>query len=292
MQRLGLVLGLAILSCGAVGPALAETGAVPPSDLAAIEIPQTVTALSAALRISEVMVALRDEGMANAAELAADLPRGGADPLWAQALLRIYDPAHMETVFNQALAESLGQEADTLSAATAFFASGIGQRALSLELAARKALMDDAVEAAAEAAYADLARTDPQRQAQIERFVAVNDLVESNVMGALNANLAFLQGLGESGGPEFALPEADMLAQVWAAEPEVRAEMQGWVYPFLTLAYQPLSDDELQSYIDFSETPAGQRVNAAMFQAYDAVFDQISRDLGRSFGIALQGNDI
>ena len=68
--------------------------------------------------------------------------------------------------------------------------------------------------------------------------------------------------------------------------------MQDWVYPFLTLAYQPLSDDELQSYIDFSETPAGQRVNAAMFQAYDAVFDQISRDLGRSFGIALQGNDI
>ena len=53
-----------------------------------------------------------------------------------------------------------------------------------------------------------------------------------------------------------------------------------------------MSHDELQGYIAFSETPAGQRVNAAMFQAYDAVFDQISRDLGRAFGIALQGNDI
>jgi hypothetical protein len=29
-----------------------------------------------------------------------------------------------------------------------------------------------------------------------------------------------------------------------------------------------------------------------MFQAYDALFDEISRDLGRAFGLALQGDDI
>jgi hypothetical protein len=64
------------------------------------------------------------------------------------------------------------------------------------------------------------------------------------------------------------------------------------VFPFLTLTYQPLSDADLQAYIAFSKTPAGQRVNAAMFQAYDALFDEISRDLGRAFGLALQGDDI
>jgi hypothetical protein len=111
-------------------------------------------------------------------------------------------------------------------------------------------------------------------------------------MGALNANLSFLRGLADSGVEEFALPEADMLAQVWATEPEVRDEMVGWVFPFLTLAYQPLSDADLQAYIAFSKTPAGQRVNAAMFQAYDALFDEISHDLGRAFGLALQGDDI
>lgn len=290
MWRFGLVLGVAMLSMGGAGPALAE--APPPGPEMAADISPQVQALSAALRMGEVMVALRDEGIANGADLAADLPRGGADPMWTQALSRIYDPAHMEAVFNQAFARNLGQEVETIAAATEFFASATGQRALSLELAARKALLDEAVEAAAEAAYADLARNDPARQAQIDRFVEVNDLVESNVMGALNANLAFLRGLADAGGAQFALPEAEMLAQVWSAEPEVRAEMQAWVYPFLTLAYEPLSDAELQSYIDFSESPAGQRVNRAMFQAYDAVFDQISRDLGRAFGIAMQGNDI
>jgi hypothetical protein len=198
----------------------------------------------------------------------------------------------METVFNQSFAQSLAGEGETVEAATAFFASPIGERALSLELAARMALQDEAVEAAAERAYADLAAANPERQALIDEFVSVNDLVESNVMGALNANLSFLRGLADSGGEAFAMPEADMLAQVWATEPEVRDEMVGWVFPFLTLAYQPLSDADLQAYIAFSKTPAGQRVNAAMFQAYDALFDEISRDLGRAFGLALQGDDI
>jgi hypothetical protein len=29
-----------------------------------------------------------------------------------------------------------------------------------------------------------------------------------------------------------------------------------------------------------------------MFQAYDALFDQISHDLGHAFGLAMQGDDI
>jgi hypothetical protein len=230
--------------------------------------------------------------MASGADLASDLPRGAEDPLWSAALSRIYDPAHMEAIFNQTFAQSLAGQGETVEAATAFFASPIGERALSLELAARMALQDEAVEAAAERAYADLADANPERQAMIDMFVSANDLVESNVMGALNANLSFLRGLADSGVEEFALPEADMLAQVWATESEVRDEMVGWVFPFLTLAYQPLSDADLQAYIAFSKTPAGQRVNAAMFQAYDALFDEISHDLGRAFGLALQGDDI
>jgi hypothetical protein len=258
----------------------------------AVVIPEPVLELSAALKMREVMQVLREEGLASGAELANDLPRGATDPLWSAALSRIYDPAQMEAAFNESFARSLADEGATVAAATAFFASPIGERALSLELAARRALQDEAVEAVAERAYADLAEENPERQALIDDFVAVNDLVESNVMGALNANLAFMRGLAGSGDETFAMPEVDMLAQVWAAEPEVRAEMVAWVYPFLTLAYQPLSDAELSGYIAFSETPAGQRVNAAMFQAYDALFDQISHDLGHAFGLAMQGDDI
>jgi hypothetical protein len=295
MWRLGCVAGAAAFGLWALLGAVQVTAqAVTPEGKPAQSavIPAPVLELSLALKVREVMQVLREEGMSSGADLGSDLPRGAEDPLWSAALSRIYDPAQMETVFNQSFAQSLAGEGETVEAATAFFASPIGERALSLELAARMALQDEAVEAAAERAYADLAAANPERQALIDEFVSVNDLVESNVMGALNANLSFLRGLADSGGEAFAMPEADMLAQVWATEPEVRDEMVGWVFPFLTLAYQPLSDADLQAYIAFSKTPAGQRVNAAMFQAYDALFDEISRDLGRAFGLALQGDDI
>jgi hypothetical protein len=278
MWRLGSVACAAAFGLWAVLGAVQVTAqAVTPEGKPAQSavIPAPVLELSLALKVGEVMQVLRAEGMASGADLASDLPRGAADPLWSAALSRIYDPALMEAIFNQTFAQSLA-----------------GERALSLELAARMALQDEAVEAAAERAYADLADANPERQAMIDMFVSANDLVESNVMGALNANLSFLRGLADSGVEEFALPEADMLAQVWATESEVRDEMVGWVFPFLTLAYQPLSDADLQAYIAFSKTPAGQRVNAAMFQAYDALFDEISHDLGRAFGLALQGDDI
>ncbi|MFZ9198205.1 MAG: hypothetical protein ACO22Z_02560 [Paracoccaceae bacterium] len=295
MSRFNWMRGMmALLVVSAFGSTHLSAQAVTPQENTpqAVVIPKPVLELSAALKMREVMQVLREEGMASGAELASDLPRGATDPLWSAALSRIYDPAQMEVAFNESFARSLADEGATVEAATAFFASPIGERALSLELAARKALQDEAVEAAAERAYADLAVSNPERLALIDDFVAVNDLVESNVMGALNANLAFLRGLAGSGDKTFALPEADMLAQVWAAEPEVRAEMVAWVYPFLTLAYQPLSDAELSAYLAFSETQAGQQVNAAMFQAYDALFEGISRDLGRAFGLAMQGDDI
>lgn len=286
MVRWGLLTGLVMLMLtgGSGNPVQAEVAVQNPAALA-----QEVADLSRALKMGEAMEILRDEGIASGKDLVADR---AADPLWTEALQRIYDPAQMEALFNTAFASALAGDAPSVAAATVFFGSDLGQRVLGLELAARRALMDDAVEAAAAAAYGDLAQDNPARQALIDRFVLANDLIESNVMGALNANLAFLHGLAEAGGKAFDLSEVDMLAQVWGGEPDTRAEMVGWLFPFLTLAYQPLSDAELQDYVAFSETPAGRRVNAAMFQAFDALFNQVSRDLGRAFGRTLQGNDI
>jgi hypothetical protein len=295
MRWLGYGLGVvAFLVLAVLGAAPGSAQSVTPQSEPpqSVALPAPVLELSGALKTAEVMRVVREEGIASGTELASDLPLGTGDPLWAAALSRIYNPAHMEAIFNQSFAQSLAAEGETLAAATAFFSSPVGERVLSLELAARKALQDKEVEAAAKRAYADLAEANPARQALIDEFVSVNDLVESNVMGALNANLAFLHGLADTGGETLAMSEADMLAHVSATEPEVRAEMVDWLFPFLTLAYQPLSDADLQAYIAFSKTPAGQRVNAAMFQAYDALFDEISRDLGRAFGLALQGDDI
>lgn len=282
MARWVLAVVLSLLPVVAV-PARAET----PTQVSA-----DVMALSRALMIPETMEILRAEGLANGRELGGEMPPGRRGSLWGQALDRVYDPARMLSLFDQAFAVALAEDGETVAAATAFFGTEPGRRALALELSARRALLDKTVEAAARLAYGRLASEDSARQALIDRFVRANDLVDSNVMGAMNANLAFLRGLAEAGGDGFAASEADMLAQVWGTEAETRAETVGWLFPFLAMAYQPMSDADLTTYVAFSESPAGRRLNAAMFKAFDAMLNAVSRDLGRAFGRSLQGDDI
>lgn len=83
-----------------------------------------------------------------------------------------------------------------------------------------------------------------------------------------------------------------MLAEVWAQEPDIRAETESWLYPFLALAYKPLSDADVEAYLAFSESEAGRAMNAAMFAAFDEVFREISHDLGRAAAEMLSGRDI
>ena len=86
--------------------------------------------------------------------------------------------------------------------------------------------------------------------------------------------------------------EGEMLAEVWGQEDQVRADTEAWLFPFLALAYQPLSDAELKAYVAFSASPEGQRLNRALFAGFDAVFEAVSADLGRAAGLELRGRDI
>ena len=181
---------------------------------------------------------------------------------------------------------------DDLASMEAFFGSEMGQQILKLEIGARRALLDSDVEDVAKVAWSDMAAEDSPRAAQLRRFAEANDLIESNVMGAMNANFAFYRGMAEAGSFPEAMTEEQMLQDVWGQEPQVRTETESWLFPFLALAYQPLSDADLQSYISFSESPAGQRLNAALFVAFDAVFTQISADLGRAAALQMKGEDI
>ncbi|MFN6953040.1 MAG: hypothetical protein ACK4NE_10675, partial [Albidovulum sp.] len=60
----------------------------------------------------------------------------------------------------------------------------------------------------------------------------------------------------------------------------------------LALAYGPLTDEDLRAYLDYSRSPEGKRLNTALFAAFDAVFEPISRELGRAAGRQLLGQDI
>jgi hypothetical protein len=218
-------------------------------------------------------------------------PSGGG-PGWAGAVDRIYDIPRLRAKFNQALRSGFSTDPEGLADVAAFFGSDLGSRILTLEIEARRAFLDQASEDAARVA-ADRRRASREPRArQIDRFIESADLLEMNVAGALSGNLAFLSGMNEVGVNGVRLPDEEVMAQVWGQEEQIRSDTESWLHAYLGLAYAPLTDAELESYIAFWGTPAGQRLNAVLFAAFEAVFTGVSRDLGRSAGQAMLGQDI
>lgn len=256
------------------------------------EVMAEVDALLEAMRIDDTISILREEGIDYGRTLETDMFPGAGGPGWEATIALIYDGARMREAFRMALAREMAADPDAVSEMAAFFGSDLGQRIVTLEIEGRRALLDDATEEAAKVAWEELRSGDAPRLAQLERFVTVNDLVESNVSGALNANLSFYRGMAEGGAFGGEMTEEQMLSDVWAQEPEVRASTTEWVYSYLNLAYGPLSDADLEAYTAFSESDVGQRANAALFAAFDKVFTPISHALGVAVARQLQGQDI
>ncbi len=286
-------LSAAILAAIAAGPALADAPAL---HLAQAEAPRAdatsedVAPLLDAIGMGELLPIMRQEGLAYAEDLAADMFPGRGEARWQNQVDRIYDTARMGREMEREMAERLtGAE---IGALLQFFESELGRRIVGLELSAREALLDDGVEEAAEQAASELEASGDPRFDLLRGFVEANDLVEMNVVGALNSNWAFYQGLDAGGAFDGELSEEQMLAEVWGQEQQIREETQGWVYSYLGLAYRPLSDEELAAYTALSETPEGRALNTALFTAFDAMFARISRELGLAAATVMAGEDI
>ena len=249
-------------------------------------------ALADLIDITALIDVMRAEGRDNAVGVDKDLLDGQGGAAWLLAVERVYEPGKLRAAFDASLSRELGDAPEVRAAMADFFGSELGKRIVGLEIAARRTLLDDQAEEVAKVAWNKAFEAKSPRSKQIEHFARANDLIESNVMGALNSNLAFFKGLSAGGAFEQAMPEDEMLAQVWAQEGDIRADTADWLYPFLMLAYQPLSDAEFDHYIAFSETPAGKKINAAIFAAFDDMFVQLSTELGASAAMLMSGEDI
>lgn len=257
---------------------------------AGAQAPAGLDRLLSAMRLAEVMEIVAEEGRDYGEDLRDEMFPGRGGERWSQVVARIYDAGPTTEVMTAYLAETLS--AEQVSELTVFFASPLGMRITDLELTARRALADveveDTVALKVEAMRAD---QDP-RLDLIDQYVEANDLIELNVASGMNANFAFYQGLVESGVLGVDLSDEDMLNDVWAQEPALRAETEDWLYIFLTLAYEPLSDEELLAYIDLSRSGAGRVLNHALFAGFDIVFRRISREMGIAAAQFMSGQDI
>lgn len=226
---------------------------------------------------------VREEGLEDIDTLSEDMLGRPADAALLTKMSRIYDPLRMGDAVRRALQREM---TDTqVEQAAAFFSSARMQRIIELEVAARRAISDPSVEDIATVAWLEAEEERPWLVARINEIWRANDLLERNVAGALNANLHFYRGLAQS--DAFAMSETEMLSEVWAQETEIRAETELWLGAYLTLSYDPVDQDTLESYARFWDTGTGQAVNRAIFAAFNEIYNEISFATGQVLALSI-----
>ena len=243
-----------------------------------------------ALQLHEIFAVMQQEGVDYGRDLDRELLDNKGGEKWQQTVDEIYQSERIWQTFLPRFAAEL--DGTDLEKMLAFFDNDRGRRIISLELSARRALLNEDLEQESREAYHAMQDEGHPRLAMLEDFINANDLVEYNVMGAMNASYAFYNGMIDGQAFDFEMTEDEILRDVWAQEPEIRLDTQEWIYGYLTLAYAPLSDDDLQAYIDFSGTKAGRALNAALFAGFDDVFTNVSKALGLSVAGYMKGEDL
>lgn len=247
-----------------------------------------ITVLMDALQIVDSVEILREEGFAYAETLDKDMLNGAGGAFWDAQMRQIYNAEQISERLRLALEDGLSPE--DLDATLAFFNTERGTRIITLENAARRAMADPVVEEAANDVYASLSGTDDERLALVTTFIASNDLLERNVSGSMNSYVQFYAGLSD--GRFRDMSEDMILSQVWEQQDAIRADTEVWIYSYLLLAYQPLPLSDLEAYVAYAQTDAGQALNAALFEGFEAVYNDISYALGRAVALSADGDEI
>lgn len=247
-----------------------------------------ITVLMDVLRIETVVQILQEEGFAYAKILEEDMLGGEGGAFWHAQVVQIYDATQISEQIRRAL--EAGLDPPQIEAAIDFFATEAGGRIIELENAGRRAMADPVVEQAARDYYESQAGQDDGLLDTVQEFIRINDLLERNVSGAMSSNFQFYKGLSD--GKLVQQTEADILAEVWAQQEDIRTDTEEWLNGFMLMAYQPLPAGHLQDYVTFSASPEGQALNAALFEGFEAVYRDVSYALGRAIALNSEGDEI
>jgi len=251
---------------------------------------EKISHLAELLQLQPLFDVMRDEGIAYGKDLDREMLGGEGGIGWQRTIKDIYRPGRIWQTFLPSFNDKL-QRAD-IDAMIGFFESDLGKRAVTLEVEARRALLDKTIEEASKERYRALSESGSPRMKLLEDLVEANDLIEFNVMSALNGSYAFYTGLVDARAFETPPGEAEVLKDVWAQEDEIRLDTNEWLYSYMLLAYQPLNDDELRTYIEFSKSKAGRALNAALFAGFDNVTVNVSRALGLNAARFMRGEEL
>jgi hypothetical protein len=239
------------------------------------------------LGIADMIAVMRVEGIAYADTLNDEMLDGQGGALWDEQVRSIYavDP------ISETVRARLATLSDTdLRAANVFFGSDVGRKVIALDLAARRAMLDETLEEIVRAAYVQAVEEDAPALSQMQRLVESSDMIERNVTITLTSSYRMYKGLVDGGA--YDMSDDEILAEVWTQEDDVRADTTEWLMGYLMLSYQPLDAADLEVYLTFSESTAGRALNAAYFDGFGIVYTDISYALGRAVALNMIGDEL
>ena len=239
------------------------------------------------LRIGELIDVMRVEGLDYAQTLNTEMLSGQGGAVWAEQVDGIYNGQRMTEQVREGLA-ALSDE--HLREINRFYGSDLGRKVIGLEIAGRRAMMQDDLSDIAQDAYQVTLEEDPESLEAIHTIDRVGDMVERNVTAALTANYRFYLGLVD--GRAFALSEEEILTEAWAQEEAVRIDTLNWLMGYLLLSYQPLDEHEMTQLVTFVQTPAGRALNAAIFEGFGEMYADISYALGRAVALNMVASEL
>jgi hypothetical protein len=246
------------------------------------------TVLMDVLKISELSTILQAEGIVFGDTLNREWLEGQGGPAWLGQVTRIYDSERITESIRAGLEPALGGE--LLEETIEFYASALGEQIVMLENSARRAMSEPDVEERARAQYAEAVNAENPRLKHIEGMIEAGDLVNRNVTSALNSNYQFIRALVD--GDIYALSDDEILADVMAERDAIVEDTQSWLGAFFSLAYSPLSDDELATYAEFAGSPAGKALNNGFFAGFDPLYEDISYALGRAMALNMAAEEL
>lgn len=246
--------------------------------------------LSHLLQMDRLFGVLQEEGVSYGADLYRDLLDRPADSGWTAEVRAIHAPDRLLPRFESRFADALtGADRDGIEG---WLDSPLGRRIVSLEIDTRAALLvPGAEEEAIRQAETAAAARDP-RLAAVRRVIDAADLIEANVAGGMNANLAFYRALVRGGAFPDAIPQAEMLADVAAQEDGIRRDVTQWLEGYLFRAYAPLSIADIDRLAGFSASAPGQSLIRAEFVAFDVISEETSAALGAAIARRLAASDL
>ncbi|MGR3436478.1 MAG: hypothetical protein ACU0CO_16590 [Shimia sp.] len=249
-----------------------------------------IARLSQAIGLPEVVAIMADEGRAGAGGMVEESFGGRGAATWPGIVAGIYDAEAMRARVEDEMDGLIG--APAREAAIAFFEGEVGRRIVRMEIAARAAIADPEIEAVAEDIAAEARSADAPVAAQVAEFVEVNDLLDQNVEGGLRSSFEFTKGLVDGGALPPSTTDETIMADVWAGLGQKREETATWLGAYLTMLFSSLEADDVDAYIAFSRTDAGQELNAAIMGGFDVLFADMSRRLGTEAATFLTAQDL